>query len=179
VRVRECKNVIGNYRIESRGGISMKYDFNRRWLTKKFEEIRNRMLKAIDQLTDDELNWSPDEISHNIPNLLRHIEGNIKERIVKGIYKEEITRDRDNEFSKAYMSKAEAESLINENMQFVIDLLNDMSEERFDEIQIVRGKERTNLDMLHQCVAHYSEHMGQIFYISKQCLKEKYRTTSV
>lgn len=157
----------------------MRYDFNRKWLIKKFEEIRNRSLKAIDQLTDEELNWSPDETSHNIPNLLRHIEGNIKERIIKGILKEEISRDRDREFIKSIMSKSEAESLIKQNIQIVIDLLNEITEERFEEVQMVRGKERTNLDMIHQCAAHYSEHMGQIFYIAKQSLKDKYKSTSV
>jgi hypothetical protein len=43
----------------------------------------------------------------------------------------------------------------------------------------VRKRERTNLDMLHQCAAHYSEHMGQILYIAKQILKEKYKSTSI
>jgi hypothetical protein len=157
----------------------MEDDFNRKWLIKKFEEIKTRILKSIDQLTESELNWSPDEISHNIPNLLRHIEGNIKERIVKGICNEEISRDRKNEFSRSFMSKVEAENLIEKNFEFVIALLKELPTDRFAEVQMVRGKERTNLDMLHQCAAHYSEHMGQIFYITKQCLKDKYRTTSV
>jgi len=157
----------------------MEDDFNRNWLIKKFREIKTRLLKSIDQLNEFELNWSPDEISHNIPNLLRHIEGNIKERIVKGICNEEISRDRNYEFSRAFMSKVEAENLIERNFELVITLLNELPAERFADVQMVRGKERTNLDMLHQCAAHYSEHMGQIFYITKQCLKDKYRTTSV
>ena len=69
--------------------------------------------------------------------------------------------------------------LVSKNMEYVIGIIKTMSEEQFDEKQIVRGKERSNLDMLHQCAAHYSEHMGQIFYIAKQCKKEEYKTTSV
>ena len=157
----------------------MKYDFNRKWLIKKFEEIRTRTLKAIDQLTDEEINWSPDEVNHNISSLLRHIEGNIKERILKGILKEEISRDRESEFMKSRMTKPEADVLIKHNFQIVIDLLNEITEELLEEVQMVRGKERTNLDMLHQCAAHYSEHMGQIFYITKQILKDRYKSTSV
>jgi len=157
----------------------MRYQFNRNWLIKKFEEIKNRTLKTIDQLTDEQLNWSPDEINNNIPNLLRHIEGNVKERIIKGILNEEISRDREYEFSKSPMSKTEAETLIKDNMQLVVDLLKDITDEKLEEVQLVRGKERSNIDMLHQCAAHYSEHMGQIFYIAKQCLKDKYKSTSV
>ncbi|XID94901.1 DUF1572 family protein [Paenibacillaceae bacterium WGS1546] len=154
-------------------------DFNREWLVKKFEEIQRRTIKAIDQLDEEQLNWAPDHISHNIPTLLRHIEGNIKERIRKGICKEEIDRDREKEFAKAFMPKSEAELLINENMEFVIETITRLPDDKFGEKQIVRGKERSNLDMLHQCAAHYSEHMGQIFYIAKQCKEEEYKTTSV
>jgi hypothetical protein len=68
----------------------MKFDFDRKWLTMKYQEIKNRTLKAIDQLNDEQLNWSPDEYSNNIPTLLRHIEGNIKERIIRGINKVEM-----------------------------------------------------------------------------------------
>ncbi|WP_373233087.1 DUF1572 family protein [Cohnella sp.] len=157
----------------------MKHEFNREWLVKKFEEIKSRTIKAIDQLNDEQLNWAPNETSHNIPVLLRHIEGNIKERIKKGIYKEEVVRDRDKEFSKTYMSKREAIELIKDNMEYVIDSINSLPGEKFEEVQIVRSKERSNLDMLHQCAAHYSEHMGQIFYIAKQCIKDRYNTTSV
>lgn len=157
----------------------MNYAFNREWLTKKFEEIRSRIMKGIDQLSDDQLNYSPDEYSNNIPTLLRHIEGNIKERISRGISKNEIVRDRDKEFSRAFMTKTEAELITTNTFQLAIELIKSLPDEKFEETQIVRGKERTNLDVLHQCAAHYSEHMGQILYIVKQILKEKYKSTSV
>ena len=54
-----------------------------------------------------------------------------------------------------------------------------MSSEDFEQVQQVRGKERSNLDILHQCATHYSEHMGQIFYIAKQCLAVQYKATSI
>lgn len=157
----------------------MNNDFNREWLVKKFEEIQSRTLRAIGQLNEDQLNWAPDSISHNIPTLLRHIEGNIQERMRKGICHEDIDRDRDKEFLRAFMTKAEAEMLVRTNMEFVIGLITNLPNGKFDEIQIVRGKERSNLDLLHQCAAHYSEHMGQILYIAKQCLKNEYQSTSL
>ncbi|RXZ78820.1 DUF1572 domain-containing protein [Paenibacillaceae bacterium] len=157
----------------------MSYDFNRAWLSKKFEEIQRRTLKAIAQLTDEQLNWVPDEFSHSIPGLLKHIEGNIQERIVKGMLKKEISSARDREFSNSVMTNAEAQLLIQSSLQTVIDLARNITDEMLEDKQIVRGKERTNLDMLHQCAAHYSEHMGQIFYIAKQCLQDQYQSTSV
>lgn len=157
----------------------MKHDFNREWLIKKFEEIRKRILNAISQLDDEQLNWRPHESSHSISTLIRHIEGNIKERILKGILHQEIQRNREEELTHCFVEKSELEKVCAERLQFVIDTIRNISDETLEQKQIVRSRERTNLDMLHQCAAHFSEHMGQIFYIAKQCLKEDYKSTSL
>ncbi|WP_153977427.1 DinB family protein [Paenibacillus xylanilyticus] len=157
----------------------MKHAFNREWLIKKFEEIRRRILNAISQLDDEQLNWRPHESSHSISTLIRHIEGNIKERILKGILHQEIHRNREEELTHVFVEKSELEKICAERLQFVIDTIRNISDETLEQKQIVRSRERTNLDMLHQCAAHFSEHMGQIFYIAKQCLKEDYKSTSL
>ncbi|THF73402.1 DUF1572 family protein [Cohnella fermenti] len=157
----------------------MTYDFHRKWLAKKFEEIKTRTLKAIRQLDDERLNRSLDDVSHTIPTLLRHIEGNIDERIRRGMFGEDITRDREREFRREFMPLADAESLVLRNMDYVIGQIRSLPDAVFEETQLVRGKERSNLDMLHQCAAHFSEHMGQILYVSKHLLQKEYRSTSI
>ncbi|MCI3919456.1 DUF1572 domain-containing protein [Paenibacillus sp. TRM 82003] len=157
----------------------MKHDFNREWLGKKFAETETRLKKVLDQLTDERLNWSPDDYSHNIPTLLRHIEGNINERVRKGICQEQIERDRESEFLRTPMSVSEANALVMQNMQFLIHLIHEMPDEKLENCQVVRGKPRKNVEILHQCAAHFSEHLGQILYIAKQCLQDEYRSTSI
>lgn len=155
------------------------YDFNRQWLVNKFSEIEKRILKALDQLDDEQLNSSIDDYSNNIPTLLRHIEGNIKERILNGINQQETTRDRATEFNRTYMTKSEAALLVQSNFDRIIDLVKHISDETLERTQAVRGKERTNMDILHQCATHYSEHMGQILYITKHIMIDQYITTSI
>ncbi|MEK8128613.1 DUF1572 family protein [Paenibacillus filicis] len=157
----------------------MKYDFNREWLSNKFEEIQRRCLKALQQLDDDQVNWRPDETSLSISTLVRHIDGNIQERIMKGMLHQEVYRNREQELQQAYLKKSELESIIQHRLQWVVDTIKQMTDEELEHKQVIRNKERTNLDMLHQCAAHYSEHMGQIFYIAKQLLKENYKSTSI
>lgn len=157
----------------------MNYDFIREWLSSKFEEIRTRTLQAVEQLDDDQLNWRPDETSHSISTLIRHIEGNIKERIVKGILLEEVYRNREEELTQSDRPKAELVTIVQDKLQLVIDTIRAMPDEAFSQTQTVRNRERTHLDILLQCTAHYSEHMGQIFYIAKQMLKENYKSASV
>lgn len=157
----------------------MNYDFNRDWLSKKFEEIRRRILKALEQLDDEQVNWRPDGTSHSISTLIRHIEGNIQERIMKGILHEDVQTNRDNALKQTYVKRDELEKIVYDRFELVVDTLKNISDEKLEQTQLVRNRERTNLDMLHQCAAHYSEHMGQIFYIAKQILQENYKSTSI
>ncbi|WP_336786722.1 DinB family protein [Paenibacillus sp. MMO-177] len=157
----------------------MSYEFNRVWLARKFEEIQKRILKALHQLDDEQVNWSPGANSHSISTIIRHIEGNILERVNKGVLRQNIIRDREAELKPTFVAKEELSRIIQERLQFVIDTTRSLSDEQLEQTQPVRGKERCNLDMLHQCAAHYSEHMGQIFYIAKQLLKEEYQSTSI
>lgn len=157
----------------------MNYDFNRDWLSKKFEEIRNRILKALQQLNDEQVNWRPDDTSHSISILIKHVEGNIQERIIKGILHQDVQRNRDDELKLTYIKRSELEKVIQDRLEFVIDTVKNITDEELEQKQLVRNRERTNLDMLHQCAAHYSEHMGQIFYIAKQILQENYKSTSI
>ncbi|WP_340022608.1 DUF1572 family protein [Paenibacillus sp. FSL K6-1096] len=157
----------------------MNYDFNREWLSKKFAEIRDRILKALRQLNDEQVNWRPDPASHSISTLIKHIEGNIQERIIKGILHQDIQRNRDDELKQTYIPRSELEKVIQDRFDLVISTVTNITDEELEHTQWVRSRERTNLDMLHQCGAHYSEHMGQIFYIAKQILQENYKSTSI
>ncbi|WP_139997104.1 DinB family protein [Paenibacillus paridis] len=157
----------------------MNYVFNKEWLILKFEEIRKRILKAVNQLNEVQLNWRPDEVSHSIAVLIFHINGNIQERIIKGILRQNSDHNRADELVSAFIPKTLIEQTVQDGFQFVIDTIRSLSDEKLMQTQQVRSRERTNLDMLHQCAAHYSEHMGQIFYIAKQILKENYRSTSI
>ncbi|WP_138752299.1 DinB family protein [Paenibacillus sinopodophylli] len=157
----------------------MSYAFNREWLLHKFEEIRRRLLKAINQLDDEQLNWQPDVTSHSISVLIKHMDGNITERIRNGILQWEIEGGRTAELQQAFTSKAELIEVIQAGFELIIHTIRDASDERLEMTQQVRSRKRSNLDMLHQCAAHYSEHMGQVFYIAKLCLKDTYKSTSV
>ncbi|MBY9078474.1 DUF1572 family protein [Paenibacillus sp. HN-1] len=157
----------------------MNYEFNREWLLRKFEEIRKRMFNAVNQLNDEQLNWRPNESSHSISTLVRHIEGNIKERVLKGILHQEIQRNRVEELTHTFVRKSELVAIIEERFQLIMDTIRNISDETLEQTQMVRNQERTNLDMLYQCTAHFSEHMGQVFYIAKLRLEGDYKSTSL
>ncbi|MDF2721556.1 MAG: hypothetical protein K0Q59_1231 [Paenibacillus sp.] len=148
-------------------------------LTGKYAEIRQRTLSALDQLDDHQVNWSPNEASNSIANLLIHIEGNIRERIGQGINGQAYIRNRDAEFEQLVVSKAELIERTERAFDELIETAGRMTEQTLRQTQWVRGRERTHLDVLLQCATHFSEHMGQILYIAKMLLDGQYVTTTV
>lgn len=148
-------------------------------LSNKFEEIQRRIILVLDQLSDEQVNWRPNESSNSIANLIIHIRGNINERITKGIHNKEICRNRDEEFEDIYRTKQDLINITNGSFDEIIETAKMMTKESLMKTQLVRNKERTNLDMLIQCAAHFSEHMGQVLYIGKMVKDREYVTTSI
>lgn len=157
----------------------MQKEFTREWLISKFNEIERRLLLVLDQLTDDQLNWHSNNNSNSISTLIVHIKGNINERISKGINKTSFERDREKEFEETYLTKSELKEMVKRSFRELIETTKNSSSETLTQTQLVRNRERTNLDILLQCATHFSEHMGQILYIGKMCLDEDYKTTSI
>lgn len=156
----------------------MIYDFNRKWLIAKFREIQERLLQVLEQLENEDVSWRPNNYSNSISNLVMHINGYIKERIEKGILNRPISRSREEELGEIVFPKDKLMELVRERFDFVISIIDNITEEKLEETQVVRGINRTHLDMLHQCAAHFSEHAGQIFYIAKQRLEAQYISTT-
>ncbi|MGO4532838.1 DUF1572 family protein [Paenibacillus sp. 2TAF8] len=148
-------------------------------LSKKFEEIQRRIVLVLDQLSDEQVNWRPNESSNSIANLIIHIRGNINERITKGIHNKGISRNRDEEFEVIYRTKQDLINITNGSFDEIIETTKIMTKESLMKTQLVRNKERTNLDMLIQCATHFSEHMGQVLYIGKMIKDREYVTTSI
>ncbi|HAQ3752440.1 DUF1572 domain-containing protein [Rhodococcus hoagii] len=89
-------------------------------------------------------------------------------------------RDRDKEFiTDLFVTKEQLHVRINNSFNLVIDTIGKLEDEDLFGTQIVRGKERTTYEVLQQCATHYSEHLGQVLYIAKLCLREDYITTSI
>ncbi|MDF2923517.1 MAG: hypothetical protein K0R57_2431 [Paenibacillaceae bacterium] len=148
-------------------------------LVTKFEEIHRRMILVLNQLNDEQVNWRPNESSNSIANLIVHIRCNIKERIGKGINRNDFQRDRDGEFEQLYKSRQELIELTNESFGELIETAKNMTGKTLMDTQLVRDRERTNLDLLMQCAAHFSEHLGQVMYIGKMIRDAEYVTTSI
>jgi uncharacterized damage-inducible protein DinB len=149
-------------------------------LRSKFSGIKSRMLSVINQLPDEDLHWSPNAESNSIANLVIHIAGNIHQRIESGICGAPDTRNRDSEFeSTLEYSRSDLTLTINKSFNLLDQVITNLNPEDLLKHQTVRNDQVTVLEVLMQCAAHFSEHLGQIMYIGKLRLGEQYITMSI
>src|SRR4029450_9081536 len=67
-----------------------------------------KALHCIDQLSDADLWWRPNEVSNSVGNLILHLCGNLRQWIVASLGGVEFNRDRDAEFAaRGPVAKAE------------------------------------------------------------------------
>jgi uncharacterized damage-inducible protein DinB len=149
------------------------------WM-KKSAEIRRRMLQGIDQLNDDQINWRFNPECNSIANIVVHIRGNIHQRIEAGFWGKPDTRDREAEFDPGVrLTVQEAKRLVEESFDLLENAIRELSGDDLLNQQTVRGKTVTIYDVLNQCIAHFSEHLGQVLYVAKMLLADAYVSTSI
>jgi len=134
----------------------------------EFALFHRRAAKALAQLTDEDVNWRPNDDSNSIANLVVHMAGGTKQRFLTGILGEPDTRDRDAEFNlRATMSKEQVLALWDESMGMIDRVLAGLAPERLTETQQVREHTHTHQQVILRQMAHIGEHVGQILYIAK------------
>lgn len=146
-----------------------------------YEGIKNLGDRAMEQLNNEELNWSPSAESNSIATIVRHLNGNMISRWTDFLTTdgEKANRNRDMEFEGKYPSK---EVLINSwslGWQSVFDALDNLTEDDVLKIVYIRGETHTVLQAIERQTSHYAQHIGQIVYIAKQIKNEEWRTLSI
>ncbi|GJM36083.1 MAG: hypothetical protein DHS20C18_50840 [Saprospiraceae bacterium] len=133
-----------------------------------FGEGVPRLEQCLEQLTEAEIWYRPNEQSNSVGNLVLHLCGNVRQWIGTGLGKKEDTRQRSGEFSEqGPLSKAE-----------LLKRLADMQQETeavFDQISVadlltdhsVQGFRENGIGILIHVVEHFSYHVGQVVYFVK------------
>lgn len=144
-------------------------DFIKEHIRAVLAELEFRLIKSISSLTDEDLNWRPNNKSNSIANLVIHISGHIHQRIEVGIMQEKDCRNREAEFSRdLFVRKESLINTIHTSFSRFINVVEALTEEEMLKTQVLSGnRTQTNVEIMLRCLEHYSEHLGQIIYISK------------
>ena len=131
-------------------------------------EYLTKLRSAVEALPAEALWWRPNPQSNSVGNLLLHLNGNVRQWIVRGVGGGSAERDRAAEFAAtdgppAAVLLADLETTLAETNK-VLDALTptDLLERR-----TIQGRDISVLEAIYHVVEHFSGHLGQIVLIAK------------
>lgn len=145
----------------------------------KFRSERKGILKAIEQLSEEDITWSPTFESNSITNLVAHIRGAVHSRVETILNNIPDTRDREKEFERglemtkeqAYFLAKEAFDIILEYLQYLKSNPQLLMSRPFLNLPPLTysqvSNETTALNLMIAMVREVHYHTGQIIYIAK------------
>ncbi len=128
-----------------------------------------KILASVEQLSDEDLWWRPNEASNSVGNLMLHLSGNVRQWIVSGVGGAPDQRERAREFSqRAPLPRAELIAALTGAVREADAVLAGVSRSGLGERRIIQGREVTVFEAIYHVVEHFSTHVGQIVMIAKQ-----------
>lgn len=148
---------------------------------KRFREYKDLGDKTIARLSDEQLAWSPNDASNSIAVIIQHMHGNMLSRWTNFLTEdgEKEWRKRDEEFEQKELSKTQLISLWNEGWEVFLNTLDSLRSEDLIKDISIRSQPLSVTDAINRQLAHYSYHVGQIVYLGKWLLSDKWESLSI
>jgi hypothetical protein len=148
---------------------------------KQFEYYKLLGDKTIAQLPDDKLFWQYNQESNSIAINVKHLHGNMLSRWTDFLTTdgEKEWRNRDGEFENDLTTKEGVVKLWEEGWKCFLDTLKTLKEDDLEKIIYIRNQGHTVLEAINRQLAHYPYHVGQIVFIGKMILNEKWQSLSI
>jgi hypothetical protein len=139
-------------------------------------QTHNRLAGVIRQLSDDDVNWHPNDQSNSITNLVLHICGNIGQRFFHQIDGQADVRNRTAEFDPtARRTQAELLALLDDHFGKIDPILARMPLACLYDDKGPPGQPATVFKIILTSSAHYTEHLGQVISTAKLRLGPRYQ----
>ena len=138
--------------------------------------------KALAQIGDEDLLWSPNPESNSIAVIIQHLHGNLVSRWTEFLQGdgEKATRNRDAEFvAPETMDQPELIRLWEEGWSCILDALHGLSPDDLLATVTIKGKERTVVLAIQCALAHTTVHVGQIVWIAKACKGDAWQSITI
>jgi uncharacterized damage-inducible protein DinB len=135
----------------------------------RLEKNTPKIIKCLDQLTEDQVWMRPNEASNSIGNILLHLCGNIRQYAISALGGQEDIRERDKEFSaQGGSTKEQLLKKLNATLQEAIAVMRTTDEVHLIKLYPVQGFTYSGIGIVVHVTEHYSHHTGQIIFWTKQ-----------
>lgn len=139
----------------------------------RITRILPAQIKAcLEELTEEQLWWRPNEHSNSVGNLVLHLSGSMRHYLSRGVGGIDYKRDRPAEFAeRGPMPKEQLLAIVDETINQAAQILDSFDTLRFLDPSDEPNYVPTIFDVIFNIAIHLATHTGQIVYITKM-LKE-------
>jgi hypothetical protein len=136
---------------------------------------------AFAQLSGDQLNRRPNEVSNSIAMIVWHVSGNLASRFTELLTTdgEKEWRKREEEFASRIVSKPDTLAKWETGWSVVLGTLASLTDADLLKTIHIRRQPLSVRDALLRSLAHVSMHVGQIVYVGKLLQGAKWQYLSI
>jgi uncharacterized damage-inducible protein DinB len=138
------------------------------WRSRFEERYLPRIVGCLEQLSDDEIWWRPNEASNSIGNLVLHICGNMRQWIISGLGGALDLRERDKEFAERGPIPGPAlREKFQQTVREASSVMARLNPEVLTRPHRIQGYDVSGYEAAAHVIEHVAYHTGQIIYVTK------------
>lgn len=147
----------------------------------RFQSMKNLAEGAMEQISDADLLWAPNEDSNSVAVIIKHMSGNMVSRWTNFFESdgEKPDRDRDGEFVSFSATREELKEIWENGWGIFFKVLDDLKEEDLLRTVYIRDEPHSVIQAIERQMYHYSYHIGQIVYIAKLLKSAEWKSLTV
>ncbi len=143
---------------------------------KLLDQSMLKIQNCLEQLSDDQIWWRPQEPLNSIGNLILHLDGNLRQWTIAGIGRADDNRDRPSEFSQRdAIEKKHLSAQLSQTVGEAKELFSSLSADQLLESRTIQEFDVTVLAAITHTTSHFVGHTHQIIYIARLILGSDYR----
>jgi len=148
---------------------------------KQFKYYKMLGDKSISQLPEEQIHWAPGKESNSIAVIVKHLRGNMLSRWTDFLTSdgEKFWRNRDGEFVDDISDKGDLIKMWQEGWKCLFHALENLEEKDLENVVYIRNQGHTVIEAIDRQLAHYSYHVGQIVYIARMIVGDKWQTLTI
>jgi len=146
----------------------------------RFKQHLARIQRCLEELSEEEIWWRPNEATNSAGNLVLHLCGNVRQWILSGLGGAADERKRDLEFSeRGPVPRRELLARLNATVREARGVVRKLSPADLTRRCTIQGFHTTGLEAVSHVYEHFSHHAGQIIYITKMLHGKDLRFTKL
>ncbi len=124
--------------------------------------------RCLEELSDDDVWWRPNEASNSIGNLMLHLNGNVRQWVIGGVGLRPVERNRQQEFeARTHLSRQELLSQLKATLHEAGDVISRVDSDSLLATRHIQHYDVTLFEAIYHVVEHFGMHTGQIITLTK------------